>query len=217
MPSHPGISANDASTIVKYILSINEKQSVQSRPVSGSYVLDTSTKVSNNGNLIFRAAYRDKGTKLAPAQSSEDVVVFRNPIVGVANADKAENVEFTPGRTRAMPKGSGSYLAISKVDLTGIKQIEFAASVFGGTGPGLGGIIEIHDGSSTGQLLGSTPEIAPPAPGTPRRRGPNARIKAPLTNVSGMHDLYFVFVNDKAKKTDVLLSLNDIKFSDQLQ
>jgi cytochrome c len=216
MPAHPAISANDAATIVKYILSVNDKQTIKSRPVKGSYVLDTSTKVSSKGNIIFRAAYRDKGTKFAPAYLSEDVVVLRNPVVGVANTDIAENIEFTPGKTRAMAKGSGSYIAMNSVDLTGIKQIEFAAAAFGGMGPGVGGTIEIHLDSPNGQLIGSTPEIAPPLPGSGRRGGRGARVKADLREVSGRHHLYFVFINSSAKNTDVLLSLSDIKFNDKL-
>jgi cytochrome c len=136
--------------------------------------------------------------------------------VGVANTDIAENIEFTPGKTRAMAKGSGSYIAMNSVDLTGIKQIEFAAAAFGGMGPGVGGTIEIHLDSPTGQLIGSTHEIAPPLPGSGRRGGRGARVKADLREVSGRHDLYFVFINSSAKNTDVLLSLSDIKFNDKL-
>jgi cytochrome c len=78
MPAHPAISPANANAITVYILSLAQKQTIKSRPVKGSYVLDTATKVSNNGNLIFRAAYKDKGTKAAAPQLSEDVVVLRN-------------------------------------------------------------------------------------------------------------------------------------------
>lgn len=213
MPAHPSISTSAATTIVKYILSLSQTQTIKSKPVKGSYVLDTATKTSNKGNLIFRAAYRDKGSKTAAPQFSEDVVVLSNPIVPVANIDKAENIEFAPGSTRAMAKGSGAYLGMSKVDLTGIDSIEFSAAAFGGMGPALGGTIEIHLDSPTGKLIGSTPEITPPQPGAGRRGGGRARVKADITEVNGKHDLYFVFTNNKAKNTDVLLSVSDIKFN----
>lgn len=215
MPAHPAISNNDATTIAKYILSLSEKQAIKSRPVKGSYVVDTAMKGGNKGNLIFRAAYKDKGTKLAAPQFSEDVVVLRNPIVPVANVDNAGSIEFAPGRTRAMAKGSGSYIAINKVDLTGIDSIEFAAAAFGAMGPGVGGTIEIHINSPTGKLIGSTPEITPPQPGSGRRGGRGARVKAGINDLRGEHDVYFVFVNNKAKSTDVLLSVTDIKFNEK--
>ncbi len=218
MPAHPAISANNAATIVKYILSLSQKQTIKSWPVKGTYVLDTATKTSNIGNLIFRAAYRDKGSKTASPQFSENVVVLRNPIVPVANVDEAENIEFLPGRTRAMAKGSGSYIAVNKVDLTAIDSIEFAAAAFGGMGPALGGSIEIHLDSPAGKLIGTTSAITPPQPGAGRRGGGRgSRAKAAIIDATGMHDLYFVFTNNKAKSTDVLLSVADIKFNQKGQ
>jgi cytochrome c len=214
MPAHPAISANDANTIVKYILSVNEKQTIKSRPVRGSYAIDSAIKTTDKGNLIFRAAYRDKGTRTATAQLSEEVIVLRNPLVSVANVDGAEGVEFAPGRTRAMAIGNGSYLSMNKVDLTGISDVELGASPFGGMGPALGGLIEIHLDSPTGTLIGKTPDITPPQAGAPRRAA--ARVKADISSVNGIHDLYFVFVNDKAKNADVLLSVRDIKFNQKL-
>jgi cytochrome c len=216
MPAHPSFSINDAATIVKYILSVGDKQTVQSRPVKGSYILDTATKTSPKGNLIFRAAYRDKGTRTASPQTAEEVVVLRNPIVPVSNVDHADAVEFAPGRTRAMAKGPLSYLGMNKIDLTDIDSIEFAAGAFGAMGPALGGKIEIHLDSPTGKLIGTTPDITPPQPGAARRGGRGARVKAALAETTGIHDLYLVMVNPKAKNTDVTMSVSDIKFDQKL-
>jgi cytochrome c len=216
MPAHPSFSTNDAATIVKYILSLSEKQTIQSRPVKGSYVLDTATKTSPKGSVIFRAAYRDKGTKTAAAQNGEEVVILRNPIVPVANVDRNENIEFAPGRARAMAKGPMSYIGLNKIDLTGIDSVGFAAGAFGAMGPALGGTIEIHLDSPTGKLIGKTLEIMPPQPGGARRGGRGARVKAAIGEVTGTHDVYFVFVNNKAKNTDVTISVSDIKFDQKL-
>ena len=215
MPAHPAISTNDAATIVKYIMSVNDKQTIKSLPVKGSYAVDTATKGTDKGNLIFRAAYTDKGTKAASAQFANEVVVLRNPIVPVANVDGSAGVEFAPGRARAIATGQGSYLVMNKIDLTGINQVEFSAGAFGGMGAGLGGTIEIHIGSPGGGLIGSTPLIAPPQPGTGRRGGRGPRVKADINVTGGIHDVYFVFINEKAKNTDVLLSVTDIKFNEK--
>lgn len=141
-------------------------------------------------------------------------VVLRHPVVSVSTIEKAENIEFTPGRTRAMAKGTRSYLGMNKVDLTNINSIEFAAGAFGAMGPAIGGIIEIHLDSPDGKLIGTTPEITPPLPGTGRRGGRGSRVKADINEVNGLHDLYFVFVNNKATNTVVLLSVMDIKFNE---
>ncbi len=153
-----------------------------------------------------------KTTKAAPAQYEEDLVILRNPIIGVAEADKSRGVEFAPGRTTATAKGSGSYIGLSKMDLTGIDSIELAAFAFGGMGPGLGGIIQIRLDSSTGTLIGQTDTIPSPVAGAGRGGRRGQRTKAAIGDVTGIHDVYFVFVNEKARNTDVLLSVADIKF-----
>ncbi|MDQ6813657.1 MAG: PQQ-dependent sugar dehydrogenase [Bacteroidota bacterium] len=216
MPAHPAFSTNDAATIVKYILSLSEKQTIKSRPIKGTYLWDSTTKAAQKGNLIFRAAYRDKGTKAAAAQTAEEVLVLRNPIIPVSNVDKDENIEFAPGRARAMATGPSSYVEINKIDLTAIDTVEFAAGAFGAMGPALGGTIEIRLDSPTGTLIGTTPEINPAQPGGARRGGRGSRVKAGITPVTGMHDVYFVFVNKKAKNTDITISLSDIKFDTKL-
>lgn len=214
MPAHPSISTNDATAIARYVLSLNEKQTVKSKPLKGTYTLDTSIKANSPGNIIFRAAYRDKGTKVAPPQASEDLVVLRNATVPVSMVDKELHMEFAPGRTRALAIGPLSYIGLSKIDLTNIDTLEFSAGPFAAAGPALGGRIEIHLDAPDGALLGSTPEIAPPPPGT-QRRGRGAPVKAAITEVRGMHDLYIVFINNKATNTDVILSISDIRFRER--
>jgi cytochrome c len=214
MPAHPAISQNDANTIVKYILSLSEKQTIKSKPVKGTYVIDSAVKSNNKASYIFRAAYRDKGTKLAAPQTTEDIVVLRSPVISVSAIDQFSSIEFAPGRTRAMAIGSGAYLALNSIDLTGITQIEFAASPFAGMGPGKGGIIEIHLDAANGKLIGATTEIKPPEAGSQGGGRRGSRTKVDINPISGIHNLFFVFVNDKAAPADVLLSLSDIKFNE---
>lgn len=56
MPAHPAISVNDAGNMAKYILSLSEKQTVSSRPVTGSYVTTVPAGENDQGSFIFRAA-----------------------------------------------------------------------------------------------------------------------------------------------------------------
>ncbi|MEO5995864.1 MAG: PQQ-dependent sugar dehydrogenase [Chitinophagaceae bacterium] len=212
MPAHPAISANDAQTIVKYILSLGEKQPVVSRPLEGTYATQLPAGANDKGTFIFRAAYTDKGSKLAPALSAEDLVVLRNTVVRVSTIDKFNSMEFSPGRIVGAARGNGSYLAFNKIDLTKIDTIEFAATAFAGNSNGIGGLIEIRLDSPGGKLIGQTDTIVPRQAGAPRQQGRRGRIKARLAGASGIHDVYFVFKNDRAKDTDVLLFMTDVKF-----
>jgi cytochrome c len=199
MPAHPSIPLNDAKMIAQYIFSLSEKKKIKSLPVKGTYKTKVPSSENDKGSFVFRAAYTDKGTKSAPAQYAEDLVILRNPIIGVAEADKSGGVEFAPGRTTATAKGSGSYIGLIKIDLTGIDSVELAAYAFGGMGPGLGGIIQIRLDLPTGTLIGQTDTIAPPASGSGRGGRRGQRTKAAIGDVTGIRDVYFVFVNEKAK------------------
>lgn len=65
-------------------------------------------------------------------------------------------------------------------------------------------------GSTTGA---STQATAKPAP--PRNRFAAPPVIVPVKATNGVHDLYFVFKNDKAKAMQPLLSLSSIRFMDK--
>jgi len=131
MPAHPSITTNDATAMVRYILSVGEKRDVQSRPVTGTYTTQVPAGENDRGSFIWRAAYTDKGTAIAPPQSAEEMVILRNATVRVSGTDGFDNVEFNPGRSRATAMGPVSFLSLNKIDLTGIHQIEFGATANG--------------------------------------------------------------------------------------
>lgn len=151
MPPHPAITEEQSGTLVKYILSLSEEnKTVKSRPVAGKYTPEPPASDKGKGTFIFRAAYKDRGTKLAGAQASEDFVVLRNSVVSVAQADKVEGVNYRYNRTTAIFDKAGSYLRLNKIDLAGLKQIEL-------NGDGLDGAeIELHSGSPSGKLIGKS-------------------------------------------------------------
>lgn len=211
MPAHPGISLNDGRAIVKYILSLGEKQTAVSMPLNDAYTFKIPAGENDKGSFFFRAAYTDKGTNVAPALSTEDLVVLRNPVVRMTDINKFKSIEFTPGRSMAAARGNGSYLALNKIDFTKIDTVEFSATAFTGNSEGTGGVIEIRLDNPTGKLIGQTDMITPRVPGAPRQ-GRRARIKVPVRYAYGTHDVYFVFVNTKATDTDELIYLTDVKF-----
>ncbi|MFD2144789.1 carbohydrate-binding protein [Mucilaginibacter antarcticus] len=70
-----------------------------------------------------------------------------------------------------------------------------------------GGTIEVRLDSPTGALLGQAEyEQLDLKPKTQNW------VKAELKETTGLHDLYFVFKNEKAKASDALLLFNAIKF-----
>lgn len=211
MPAHPTISENDANTIVKYILNLDEQNAVKSLPVNGNYTTEVPESENNTGSFIFRASYTDSGNEKAPVQSSVDIVILRNPVIPVSHADKFKDIELNhqidPNKSSITPKGSGSYLGLNNIDLTGIKMIEFAASAIPGASDTSVGVIEIRLDSPAGKLIGQIPNILPA--GDEKN---NSQIKTDIDSVRGLHDVYFIFVNKKAGNRISDMQIRSIKF-----
>ncbi|HZX75067.1 MAG TPA: carbohydrate-binding protein, partial [Cyclobacteriaceae bacterium] len=283
MPAHPAISQNDATTIVRYILSVNDK-TISTLPVKGTYTQKIPTGDNGRGSLILRAAYTDAGTKLAPSITEESQIVLKSSTISAASADVTKGVELKAliqGALgmNAIPTANG-YIGFNKIDLTGIQQLELTAQAAAREGHP-GGTIEIRLDSPTGDIIGQTEIKVPPpgqgfggggaqaiqnaggaapagggqraggaapaggapaagqapagfpgaggpgaAPGAPAAagqraggagggRGGAAPVKVDLKEVSGVHNIYFVFKNGTAKPVDPLMSFSAIKFKDE--
>ena len=246
MPGHPAMSVADAEVIVKYILNVNEK-SYSTLPTKGTYSFKLPEGDNGQGSVLVRAAYTDRGAKTIPVQTSESMIVLRSPQMSASDAPIIHGADV---KARGMGKGmnvipyANSYIGFHKLDLTGIKQLDFGASAQRREGSA-GGTIEAHLNSPTGPIIGEAsvelaPEVdmakmmaqmesgaaskpasasaeagkAPAAPAANPFRRPPPSVKMPLKDTEGMHDVYFVFKNDKAKSIQPLMSLMGIKFMD---
>jgi cytochrome c len=183
MPAHSSMPASELNSIVKYILSLSDKKQVQkSLPVVGSYTTNVQPGSPNKGSFIFRAAYQDKGSALAPRQTGEQVLVLRNPTVLVDNTDRNSQIEFNADRSVATSKVDGASLMLSNVDLTDIRKIQFKSAEGGAKGT-----VEIRLGTADGQVIGKT-TVAEKSDGV-----------AELTPTTGRKNVYFVFTKPGIK------------------
>ncbi len=229
MPGHPAMSVADAEIIVKYILNVNEK-SFSTLPTKGTYSVKLPEGDNGQGSVLVRAAYTDRGAKTVPTQTSENMIVLHSPQMNASDAPVVHGAEL---KGRGMGKGlnvipyANTYIGFHKLDLTGIKQLDFGASAQRREGSA-GGTIEARLNSPTGPLIGLAnvelaPEVdmaklmaqmesgaaTPPAsatgaasaaaPPAARFRRPVPSVKMALNDTEGIHDVYFVFKNDKAK------------------
>jgi cytochrome c len=210
MPAHPGITLNDARTIVNYIINVTNNN-INTMPVKGTFTPKVAAEDNGNGTYIIRAAYTDRGNKAIPKQTSVSTIFLHNPLVLASNAAIIKNafikVNNLDGSTNVIGRQNG-YVAYKKVDLTGIKQLELSAYATAlENNPG--GTVEVHLDSPTGTLLGHA-EFEQTAV------KPKAQnwVKTAIKETAGMHDVYFVFKNDKAKAIDPLVIFNSIKFEE---
>lgn len=99
-------------------------------------------------------------------------------------------------------KGKGSWLLLKKIDLTGINQISFAATLLEEAQAGL---IEIRLGSPTGKLIGQAETNAV-------QGNKSTAPKATIDKQAGFTDIYIVFVNKNAVDEDQFLRLRVLHF-----
>jgi len=247
MPAHPGVSLNDAKTIVNYILHSKEK-TISTLALAGNYTQAIPAGDNGKGSLILRAAYTDKGANGINKITTEKTIILKSPHLSPSNADVISNASIKKElmfsvAVNVIPKNNG-HIAFKNIDLTGVKQMEFAASANPGQGF-IGGTIEIRLGSTTGALIGQTDIVAvdpfaammSAADAVQNNGGKNKTaakpkvaakkpkfdlasmfnkpgIKVDITETAGNKDVYFVFKNAKAKTLEPLIAVSDIKLND---
>jgi cytochrome c len=197
MAAHPQISNSDAKEIVQYILSLGDTKKA-SKPIKGEYV--TSDK-GKPGTFIFAATYTDKGNgSIAPATGTK-VVTLRDAHVAAINYDnssKAMKMKVDGMGELLIATGDKGYAQFSSIDLTGIKSVKIFAAYLEGTTAG--GKLELHTGSPTGPLAGSIEINA------------SKQFDMPLS-VSGVNDLYFVFVANPNSGDKPLYAIKEFYFN----
>ena len=188
MPAHTGMSTAEVSSIIKYVLSLSEKKAApKNLPVTGSYTTHEQPGQTNKGSFIFRAAYKDRGSKLAPAQTGERIVVLRNPTFPVANADAFNGIDFNGNKSVATPKEKGSSIQLKNIDLTGIKKLELA-----GTDKKASGAFEVRLDAADGKVIGHSAASVD-----------GQKTSADLISSGGKHDVFIVFAEGAGKVTAI--------------
>lgn len=209
MAAHPQLSKNDVAEMVKYILSLSNDQESTSLPPKGSY---TPPKESiPQGACILRAAYTDKGSGSIGPITSDKVIVLRSPVVIASSAEEWRGImkykTADPPVDVVIGTENNAYIGFRQIDLTGIGKISFTA-IAQEQYNAAGGIMEVHIGSPTGQLVGRSQAVTPKKGDTPVPQ----IITASISPVTGLQDVYFVFKNDKAT-SQMLFVLHNIQFT----
>jgi cytochrome c len=213
MAAHPQLSVSDATEIVKYVLSLGDP-SAQSLPIKGSYTTTITKGVPEQGVVILRAAYTDKGANgIAPA-TSEKIMVLQSASFSAAKADKMDGVMKyklpEPPMELMIGSGNKSYIGFPAVDLTGINQVVFAVVAPVETVNAAGGTVEVHIDSPTGPVIGeSTPII--PTKGKFDKPMPIITT-AKLTSPGGMHEVFFVYKNEKSPAGQLLFIMINVQY-----
>lgn len=205
MSAHPSIGLPEAGQMVKYILSLADEKTapVLLQPAGEVFAKIPEGGDANKGVFKLLAAYTDKGANGMPAQTTEQMLVLKSPTLMFGNADDASKnlMRFKMGENNLLiVTQANTYAYFKGIDLTDITGLDLIVAAPKEQLNAQGGIVEVHDGTPDGALLGKTEWIAPnDDPNAFTSKIPPKPFKVPLSGQSGLHDLYFVFKNDNAK------------------
>jgi cytochrome c len=214
MAAHPQLSVGDATEIIRYVLSTGSPAKINSLPVKGSYTTTIPKGVPDQGAVILRASYTDKGANgIAPA-TSEKVTVLRSASFAASAATKLDGVMKyklpSPPMELMIGSGNRSYLGFDPVDLTGIEQVMAVVIAPTDMVNAAGGTFEVHIDAPTGPLIGESTPIVPSKGKLDKPQPIFAMAK--LKPTTGMHEVYFVFRNDKAAPGQILFIMTNIQY-----
>lgn len=185
MNAHPQLSKEDATEIVKYVLSLSNQRPDAKLPQQGSTVLKEHVgQEEQQGRYVLTASYTDKGGAITPLTSS-DVLVLRPNKVQAEEADELHNIDKQGKRLGSI--NNKSYFVLKNIDLKGISQLTYRYSSKENEAT-----IEVHTDSPKGAVISTSKYTATGNWNTFNE------LSAPVQDPGGKHDLYFVFVKKQA-------------------
>ena len=199
MSAHPQVSQQDASEMVKYVLSLsNAKQARTNLPMQGVIKYKESAGQPKGGMYTLLAAYTDAGGKMVGPLTGSTVMSFRSPLLQAEDADKVQGLSKNNKALNSV--NNNAYFVFQNIDLKGVKQLTYHYA-----SQNQAAAIEVHTDSPTGPVIS---KLNYKATGDWNKF---VDLSAPVKDPGGRHDLYFVVVKDKPPYNS-LLDIDWIQF-----
>jgi cytochrome c len=214
MSAHPQLSDDDASEMVKYILSIAEgKKKRINLPLEGSlkfnehiesengiYILNGHNQptLTSHGEYRLIASYTDKGGNGVGPLTDTKVMNFRYAKISPLEADEMYNINNWKNVLRGIR--DGSYFLFKNIDMTNIRKLTYYLSSRNRDAQ-----IEVHLDSPEGPIISTATYKA--TGGWDKK----VEVSAPVTPTNGIHDLYFLATKETGPKNNLFM-LDWIKF-----
>jgi cytochrome c len=164
-------------------------------------------KAENQGVIIARASYQDKGANGVPSIRNEQTYVLQAPTLAASDAiieDKVNKMSFNKMEF-VIGTSNGAYIGFEHIDLTNISNMTMVASAPKNYGF-FGGTVEIRIDSPDGPIVGTSSEIV----AIESTGGAPSIAKAQIKPTQGYHNLYFVFRNPNTTVGQNLFTLINI-------
>lgn len=189
MSAHPQFSKEDATEIVKYVVSMSNVREEKPLAPTGEVVLNEHLGNTEEGRYILSASYTDNGGAITPL-TNKDVLVLRPSKVPAKNADITYNLRKSDRNLGGI--GNGSYFVFKNIDLKDITSLTYRIASLDKNGS-----IQVHIDNLKGQVISTLNYQSTGA------WNKYVEISAPITNPGGKHDLYFVFVKPEMPNKNI--------------
>jgi cytochrome c len=191
MSAHPQFSKEDATEIVKYVVSLSGTHEEKSLAQEGEVVLNEQVGSESEGRYLLTASYTDKGGAITPL-TTRTVLMLRPSKVQAEDADYVYNLR--KGDNNVAGNSVRNYFVFKNIDLKDITGLTYrlASNEKEGT-------IQVHIDNPKGEVI-STVNYK----GT---GGWNRYDEATgtINNPGGKHDLYFTIVKPAASKNFTII------------
>jgi cytochrome c len=197
MNAHPQLSRDEATEIVKYVLSLADQQADAVLPQQGTLVLQEHKGAIENGRYILTASYTDAGGEASPL-TGKQILVLRPSKVQAEDADYLSRAQKNDRSVTF--GGTGSYLLLKNIDLKDVTGLMYRYAA-----TDQDGAIEVHTDSARGPVISTVNFTATGA------MNKFVELTAPINNTDRRSDLYFVLVKKDSVNTR-LATLDYIRF-----
>ena len=221
MAAHPDINQNDVTTIVQWILGLNQKTPTKpSLAASGSIKPTLGKPLNDKAALLINATYIDKGgADIKPLTGTSTVLLQSNNVLfNKITNKKAFDTDDDDGiHYMTTPSRNEGWFSIDHIDLTGITSASLMLGIE--KMPTYGYTFELHLDAPDGKLLG-TADLKPSGKAE-EKEDPNKKKKRtfetltyhfaqPITD-GKFHDVYIVSkpLDDKERQD---VGLGALKF-----
>ena len=197
MSAHPQLSREETGEMVKYILSITDKQQSGTMKPQGQVVLDQHLTKPDEGRYLLTASYSDHGGNAVP-MSSRHQLMLRPARWQAEEADILYNLQRNEWRLNGIHHGS--YFVFKNVDLRDVSHLTYRYSSLDKNGT-----LQVRLDAATGPVISTFAFQKTGAWNSYTTQS------VPVTDPGGLHDLYFVFAKNDTPNRN-LASIDWVRF-----
>lgn len=212
MSAHPQLSAQEASQMVAYVLSVKDEQKSSNSVLPAGVI--TPDKSYGKGAYILSVTYEDKARMGVGSNLVKKNFYFKHPTLNAADADDDDAVAKPGGPVVKFTKG-GAWILFKNLDLTHIAAVSYAVDP-----AQIGGKLSLRVGSPDGKEIGAVAiaqKKRPQKTGADQNNTKWQMVASKLAPTSGVHNVYVVYQNPDNAEAGIWQSLflNSIAFRKQ--